>query len=410
VALDLTDALTRVRTVLLDDSQLVRAVGAGRRRGHDMDWRRVEMRYIDLKSGRHLQVTTYDDAQAHTRNHLLGAPAAGAVDRLLALPFANWHVDTTESVMQMRVTKRGDALLHIQPIGGERESGHAHDRAKSRLVDPREPWLHAIGISDHQGQVKPSRQGKYRQVEEFVRLLAPAVEDALESGQMRRPTATQPLRVVDLGCGNAYLTFAAYRHLSRSLGLPVAMVGVDHRQQSRDRNAALAEELGWEGGASFEVAPIGNVELAEAPDVVLALHACDTATDDALARAVRWGACLVLAAPCCHHDLQTQLQHSQSPGPYGMLTRHGIVRERFADVLTDALRASLLRLYGYRVEVVQFVGTEHTPRNTLIRAIRTNAPPTQRLREEYVELTEAWRVTPALARALPDLTERALAS
>jgi hypothetical protein len=144
--------------------------------------------------------------------------------------------------------------------------------------------------------------------------------------------------------------------------------------------------------------------------VVLALHACDTATDDALARAVRWHASLILAAPCCHHDLQTQLQRSQTPGPYGLLTRHGIVRERFADVLTDALRASLLQLVGYRVEVMQFVGSQHTPRNTLIRAVRTNAAPTQQLRDEYVQLTKAWGVTPALERSLPDLTQRALAS
>jgi SAM-dependent methyltransferase len=410
VALDLTDALTQVRAVLMDDAQLVRAIGAGRRRGHDLSWRRVEMRYVDLKAGRHLQVTTYDDAQAYTRNHLLGAATASAVDQLLALPFANWHVDTTEATLQMRVTKKGDALLHTQPAGDQRKPAHRHDRAKTRLVDPGEPWLHAIGIADHQGHVKPSRQGKYRQVEEFVRLLAPAVEEALDTSRIREPTASEPLRVVDLGCGNAYLTFAAYRYLSTSLGLPVAMVGVDQKQQSRDHNAALAEELGWESGASFEIAPIDSVELAEAPDVVLALHACDTATDDALARAVRWRAGLVLAAPCCHHDLQVQLQHSRSPAPYGMLTRYGIVRERFADVLTDALRASLLRLFGYRVEVVQFVGTEHTPRNTLIRAIHTNATPTQQLRDEYVELTKAWSVTPALARSLPDLTRRALTS
>jgi SAM-dependent methyltransferase len=409
VALDLTDALTRVRALLLDDAQLVRAIGAGRRRGHTLSWRRVEMRYVDLKTGRHLQVTTYDDAQAYIRNHPLGTPAAGAIDQVLAMPFANWHVDTTESSLQMRVTKKGDALLHRLPAG-EREPAHRHDRVKARLVDPGDPWLNAIGIADHQGRINPSRQSKYRQVEEFVRLLAPAIEGALQSGRIREPTASEPLRVVDLGCGNAYLTFAAYRYLSASLGLPVALVGVDHKQQSRDRNAALAEELGWESGITFEIATICSVELAEPPDVVLTLHACDTATDDALARAVRWRAGLVLAAPCCHHDLQTQLQHSQSPAPYGALTRYGILRERFADVLTDALRASLLRLFGYRVEVMQFVATEHTPRNTLIRAIRTNAAPTQQLREEYVELTTAWRVTPALARSLPDLTRRALAS
>jgi SAM-dependent methyltransferase len=410
VALDLTDAMTRVRAVLMDDAQLVRAVAAGRRRGQELSWRRVEIRYVDLKAGRHLQVTTYDDKQAHTHNHMLGAPAAAAVDQLLAMPFSNWHLDTTESIMQMRVTKKGDALLHTQPADSRGQPARQHDRPKSRVVDPAEPWLYAIGISDHHGHIKPSRQRKYRQVEEFVRLLAPAVEDALGSGRIRLPTADEPMRVVDLGCGNAYLTFAAYRYLTTALGLPVVMTGVDHNPQSRDRNTALAEELGWDPGLSFEVATIDSVQVSEAPDVVLALHACDTATDDALARAVRWRAGLVLAAPCCHHDLQVQLQHSQSPAPYGMLTRYGIVRERFADVLTDALRASLLRLLGYRVEVVQFVGTEHTPRNTLIRAIRTDAAPTPQLREEYGALTKAWRVTPALERSLADLTRQALAS
>ena len=277
-------------------------------------------------------------------------------------------------------------------------------------MDPAEPWLHAIGISDPHGRIKPSRQRKYRQIDEFVRLLAPAVEDALGSGRIRRPSTDDPMRVVDLGCGNAYLTLAAYRYLTTAIELPVVMTGVDHNPQSRDRNAALAEELGWDDGLSFEVATIDGLRLTEAPDVVLALHACDTATDDALARAVRWRAGLVLAAPCCHHDLQAQLQHSQSPAPYGMLTRYGIVRERFADVLTDALRAALLRLLGYRVEVVQFVESQHTPRNTLIRAVRTDAAPTQQLREEYMALTKAWRVTPALERSLADLTRMALAS
>ena len=410
MAVPLTDALTHVRTALLDDAQLVRAVAAGRRRAQDLSWRRVEIRYVDLKAGRHLQVTTYDDTQAHTHNHVLGPPAAEAVDQLLAMPFANWHIDTTESTIQMRVTKKGDALLHSQSAENDRELTYRHDRAKQRVVDPGEPWLHAIGISDHHGHVKPSRHRKYRQVEEFVRLLAPAVEDALGAGRIRHPTAEEPLRVIDLGCGNAYLTFAAYRYLSTALGLPVVMIGVDQNQQSRDRNAALVEELGWDGGVSFQVATIDSVQVMETPDVVLALHVCDTATDDALARAVRWHASLILAAPCCHHDLQTQLQRSQTPGPYGLLTRHGIVRERFADVLTDGLRASLLRLVGYRVEVMQFVGSQHTPRNTLIRAVRTNAAPTQQLRDEYVQLTKAWGVTPALERSLPDLTQRALAS
>jgi hypothetical protein len=146
-------------------------------------------------------------------------------------------------------------------------------------------------------------------------------------------------------------------------------------------------------------APISEAPV-EGADLVLALHACDTATDEALARAVRWQASVLLAAPCCHHDLQRQLMHAKAPKPYGMLTRHGILRERFADSLTDAFRAAILRLAGYRVEVIEFVESRHTPRNSLIRAVRTGAPPPAQLRDEYARLVGDWHVTPALATLL----------
>jgi Methyltransferase domain len=139
--------------------------------------------------------------------------------------------------------------------------------------------------------------------------------------------------------------------------------------------------------------------------VVLALHACDTATDDALARAVEWQAPLVLAAPCCHHDIAAQLRRHPTPEPYAMFTRHGILRERFADTMTDALRASLMRLQGYRVEVMQFVESKHTPRNTMLRAVRTGAPVKGGgVRKEYDDLVATWSVHPRLAELLGDPT------
>jgi Methyltransferase domain len=136
------------------------------------------------------------------------------------------------------------------------------------------------------------------------------------------------------------------------------------------------------------------------PDLVLALHACDTATDEALARGVRWGARWILAAPCCHHDVAAQLRRQPSPEPYGLLTRQGILRERLADVLTDTLRAGLLRLHGYRVEVVEFVDSRHTPRNLLLRARRTDAAATAEQRAEYDALVRDWRITPRLQTLL----------
>jgi hypothetical protein len=205
--------------------------------------------------------------------------------------------------------------------------------------------------------------------------------------------------VVDLGCGNAYLTFAAERFLAGVRGLPVHLIGVDVKEQSREHNEKVAGELGLD--ATFVVGSIGGVTLDPAPEVVLALHACDTATDEALARAVEWQASLVLAAPCCHHDVAAQLRKAPTPAPYAMLTRHGILRERLADTLTDALRATLMRLQGYRVDVVQFVESKHTPRNTLLRATRAGAPVTGgSLRRDYDDLVATWGIHPKLAELL----------
>ena len=395
------DELTLLRSAVLDADGLVRALATGRRKGQPApvvegrEVRRVEVRVVDLKAGRHLQVVSYDATQAHTTNHLLGEAAEAAVDALLAEPFANWHVDTATATHQLRVTKKGVPLLHTSARAEAVEVSREHDRAKERLLAEDDPVLVALGISAARGRGTPSRQAKYRQVEEFLRLLDASIGEAMAQGQVRTPTPDDPLRIMDLGCGNAYLTFAAHAFLGRRL--PVRMTGVDVKQQSADHNSAVAAGLGID--ADFVVGSIADAVLDRAPDVVLALHACDTATDDALGRALAWEASLVLAAPCCHHDIAAQLRTAETPAPYAMLTRYGILRERFADTLTDALRAALLRREGYRVDVVEFVESAHTPRNTLLRAVRTGAPGDEAGRE-YDDLLAAWGVRPRLGELL----------
>ena len=404
----LDGALGRVRELLLDETALVRAVGSGRQRGQWPRWRRVELRYVDLRAGRRLQVTSYDETQAHTANHEPGAPAAAVVDELLAEPFGNWHVETVTGTLQLRVTKKREAMVHVAPVSRlapldpQPAQADGHDRRKRRLLPEDDPVLFALGITDEQGRVKPSRQAKYRQVEEFLRDLAPVVDDAITAGRVPAPTPERPLRVVDLGCGNAYLTFAAHRFLSSVRGMPVRTTGVDVKAQSREHNTEVAQALGLSDEITFVQGDIGSAELPEPPDVVLALHACDTATDDALARAVQWQAPVVLAAPCCHHDVAAQLRRSPTPAPYRMLTRSGILRERFADTLTDALRATVLRMVGYRVDVIDFVDSKHTPRNTLLRAVRTGAPRPGELQAELDDLTATWGVHPRLAELVDD--------
>ncbi len=405
MAVELETGLARVRSALLDADGLVRAVAAGRRRTAVPAWRRVELRYVDLKAGRHLQVTRYDATQAFTANAPL-AEAAAAVDELLAEPFGNWHAETAAGTLQLRVTKKGEAVVHAGRSAAPPTAApdRAHDRRKDRLLEEDDPVLVALGISDQRGRVKPSRQDKYRQVEEFLRALSAALDDAWAAGALRRPTETEPLQVVDLGCGNAYLTFAALRLLGDVRGLPVRVVGVDVKQQSLEHNARVAAGLGLGARATFVQGAIGEADLPVRPDVVLALHACDTATDDALAQAVGWQAPLVLAAPCCHHDVAAQLRRARGaeggPAPYAALLRDGILRERLADTLTDALRAATLRLQGYRVDVVEFVESRHTPRNTLLRAVRTGAPATAEARAELDDLLGLWPVTPRLLELL----------
>lgn len=388
-----------MRSVILDPEQLVKAVASGKQRGTTPKWRRAEIRYVDLKAGRHLQITTYDATQAFTANHPVGD--SSSLDDLLDEPFANWIVTTATEQTQIQAKTPTTALVSTTELTAPVEVERGHDQAKERLLPESDPVFRVLGLSDKDGKLKPSRQAKYRQVEEFLRQLDAALTDAMKSGKVRRPTAEEPLRIIDLGAGNGYLTFAAQRYLTEVRELPVVVTGVDVKEQSREHNTKIAAELGVK--AEFVAGTIDGVQLDQQPDVVLALHACDTATDDALARAVEWEAPLVLAAPCCHHDIAAQLRKAPTPAPYSMLTRHGILRERFADTLTDALRASLLRLAGYRVEVVQFVESQHTPRNTMLRAIRTGSPVKGgSVKKEYDDLVAEWGVRPKLGELLAD--------
>jgi SAM-dependent methyltransferase len=398
-----SDAREQLRAALLASETFVRAIGSGRRRGAEApEYQRVEVRYVDLKGGRHLQITEYDERQAHTRNAQVGQDVERAVEGLLAVPYGNWHVETTAETLRLRYTKKGKSVLHRQDDA--REQHTEHDRVKQRALDPTAPFLIELGISDHLGRVKPSRQSKYKQIDEFCKQLAPALDEAFAAGRIE---SGRPLQVVDLGCGNAYLTLAAY-HLLTEAGHDVRMTGIDHNSAARLRNTRRVTALGWQDHLRFVDATIADAELETRPDVVLALHACDTATDDALARAVGWEAPLVLAAPCCHHDIQKQLKSVEPPPPYALLTRYGIVRERFADVLTDALRAAVLRQVGYRVEVVQFVDSEHTPRNLLLRAARTGADAGAEVRSEYEALVGEWQVKPRLAALVLDSDREAV--
>ena len=334
-----------------------------------------------------------DGRQTTTKNY---TPREIDVTALLSSGYANILIEHTQGPMDIRITKKQEALVYFETTPNDQNL--EHDRVKARLLDSADPFLRAVGISDSAGNIKPSRQDKYRQVEEFLRVLAPSLSGAIEASHIEKPSENKPLSIVDLGCGHAYLTFAAHQYLT-SKAIPVRIVGVDVREESRLRNSAIAKELGIIKTMEFRSEEIKSSTIDHV-DVAIALHACDTATDDAIAWAVRNSAKLLLIAPCCHHDLQSQIK--QSPEPWGLLTKHGLMKERLADLLTDALRAHILKIIGYRTDVIEFVGGEHTPRNMMIRAVKTSAKPDQFDIDTYHQMLAQWKIKPILAELLED--------
>jgi hypothetical protein len=390
-------ALAEASTRIVDTSAFVHAVLSGRRRNMQVAYERIDIRPVEIKGVFHLQLMQNDGRATTTKNLL---PEQVAVDQLLDSGYANITVETTTEAYSVRITKSGDAQVHTEKR--ELEQNLSHDKKKERLLDPSDPFLREVGIADAKGVIKPSRQDKYKQVEEFLRLLSPTLSAAIEAGQIHKPTVDKPLLITDLGCGHAYLTFAAHQFLIKS-GIPVKVTGIDVRPDSRDRNNAIAEKLGITKSITFKAEEISKT-TSDSADIAIALHACDTATDDAIAWAVNGGAKLLLIAPCCHHDIQKQID--AAPEPWGAITKFGLMRERLGDLLTDSFRAQLLRIAGYRVEVIEFVGGEHTPRNLMIRAVKTDAKPDLLDIDRYREMTAQWGVTPALEKKIPTLNIR----
>jgi SAM-dependent methyltransferase len=377
--IELTQGINELGKRIKQDD-FVRAVLSGRRRNMQPGLERIDIKPVMIKDEIKLQVISNDGRQVSTKNVELDFDFSA----MLNSGFANLQADSTSESYSIRISKKDEALVAIGKVKLERELNH--DRIKQRLLAENNPIFKALDMSDVLGRIKPSKMDKYKQVEEFLRLLAPTIEGEIKD--------QDSLSVVDLGCGHAYLTFAVQEHF-KSKYKNVSVLGVDERLDSKEHNEKVAEKLKVD--AKFLSAKIADTP-AQKVDIAIALHACDTATDDAIAWAVKNEAKVIMVAPCCMHELQTQVK--DAPEPWGMLTKYGLVKERLVDLMTDSLRAQILKLLGYRVDIVEFIGGEHTARNIMIRAVKTGAPVTAIDKERYEQMLKEWNVKPYLSKLL----------
>ena len=389
----LNDALFRASQLLADPRQVRRIVISGRRKTFTPQFERIDIRPVEIKKVLHFQIVSHDGQRDLTKNV---APGHLLLAEFMEDGYGNLIVETSTEELSLRVTKSGEAqVLLKRKKESELNSGFsdialAHDRKKPRFLEESEPIFRALGISDHNGKLKQSRADKFLQVNEFLKII---------NGLL--PIPRQQISMVDLGCGNAYLTFAAHQFL-KTKGLTPQTVGVDSKTESRNRNFDIASEVGIETEMDFVAKEISSFP-DRSVDITLALHACDTASDDALAWAIRNNSSVILVAPCCHHDIQRQIRDiKQIPDSWSIATRHGILRERIGDILTDSIRAQILRILGYQTDVIEFIDSAHTPRNLMIRAIYKGG---QASRSDFAELDamiESWQVQPRLMTLLAE--------
>ena len=312
--------------------------------------------------------------------------------RMLQEDFSQLDAWSAQATFNLRITKKGRVLFsqgRADRTSHTSETPQAHDRQKHRIIaeGTSVPALVDLGVFTPEGRVRSSMQDKYRQINRFVEL----VDDTLSAYDK------DSIDLIDFGCGKSYLTFILYHYLTEIRGLKVNAVGLDLKRDVIDLCNATARRYGYDG-LHFEVNDIAGYHRDTAPDLVVTLHACDTATDHALFNAMRWGSGIIMSVPCCQHEIAGQM----SPGQLPILSRYGIIKERSAALMTDAMRANLLVACGYHTDLLEFVDFEHKPKNILIRAVRTSidVETRKRARIEVETLMGAFDLDPTLYRLL----------
>lgn len=257
------------------------------------------------------------------------------------------------------VSKKGKMSIKKKLVPGRKKIVLEHNRKKKYILEEGKtvPFLVDLGVMTNEGKIIKSKYDKFRQINRYLEF----VDDILD-----KLPQDKTVNILDFGCGKSYLTFALYYFLKEVNGYNVNIIGLDLKKDVIEHCNRLSEKYGYSGNLKFYVGDIANYNDVEKVDMVVTLHACDTATDYALAKAVEWGAKVILSVPCCQHEVNRQIENDMlSP-----ILKYGLLKERISALITDGIRAEILEQNGYEVQILEFIDMEHTPKNILIRAVK----------------------------------------
>jgi SAM-dependent methyltransferase len=322
-------------------------------------------RLVELKTGLHLSLTFRYPTRDTTKNVTVDE-AGPWLSGQVGTHFRSALLGTTKRDWQLSVNQSGESKLATHKPSKVEAPSRAHDLARRTILDESaHDWLQGLGVLGPEGRVRPAMADKYAQINRYLEIFSHLAKD---SGWLDQP-ADRELVIADMGCGKGYLTFGLWHLFARVWKRPARVMGVEVREELVRSTNALARKIGADGLAFAA----GTIESATFPgiDALIALHACDTATDDALRRGIELAARLIVVAPCCHKELRS---HLGRPAPLAPVIAHGLMAERLAEWATDGLRSLFLEWAGYRTKMIEFVSTEHTPKNLMIAAVRDGQP------------------------------------
>lgn len=368
----------------INKESIIYAVFSGIRNKSEKTFNKVTIKKVTIQNEIKHQFEYFYDKNVEHKN-LSSNETKNEISKLLETYFKQAIINTIDYDYHIIINKKGDAKINKKAPTKKFEEV-SHNRKKNYILNEGEKstFLIELGIMTDQGKIINSKYDKFKQINRYLELVSDCIPYLDKN---------KTIKIIDFGCGKAYLTFALYDYLVLKMGYNVEIVGLDLKENVIRFCSNLAKKLNYDD-LRFEQGDIKGFNQFDNVDMVISLHACNTATDEALAKAVNWGAKVILAVPCCQHEFLKKIKNEKMIP----MMKFGIIKEKLASLLTDSVRANVLEIMGYRTQVLEFIDMEHTPKNIMIRAFFEDTN-NSKVIKQYKEFKDEWQITPYIEEA-----------